>query len=300
MPSLSLPPSVRDARGLGVEALVERLGALDLSSLLVYSIPTAPVSVMPFLAWQFDVISPFWQLLIPGAGVPAIDGVLQKVPVAGVTSITDVGALISVDPLIESEAVIAADQSIAVQRQVLEQALALHGKRGTAWAVKTAIAALGWTNATLLEGQKSWGGTSYSAAQGWAVCRVQVPLAKGGGVPAGGVAPLIAAFNYFKPDRCLLDAVQFVMPPLADALPPMLDFGLGGFFSRDLAADLVPRMADDGFAMSYPVPQSDVWSRVPIADGSYLAAGGVTGAATGVGVVDDGVVVNGTSYGVGQ
>jgi hypothetical protein len=168
MPSLSLPPSVRDARGLGVEALVERLGALDLSSLLVYSIPTAPVSVMPFLAWQFDVISPFWQLLVPGAAVPAIDGVLQKVvPVAGVTSITDVGALISVDPLIESEAVIAAaDQSIAVQRQVLEQALALHGKRGTAWAIKTAIAALGWPSAEILEGQESWGGNAYPASQG--------------------------------------------------------------------------------------------------------------------------------------
>lgn len=76
MPRLQLQPSIRtDSRSRAALRLVERLeapsqhgdvvgtGRMDLSPLLVYWLATTPASALPYLLWQFDLLSPFWSLL---------------------------------------------------------------------------------------------------------------------------------------------------------------------------------------------------------------------------------------------
>lgn len=77
MPGLRLQPSLaRDARSRAALALIERLdwpsqhddavgpGRIDLTPLLIYWIQTTPASALPYLLWQFDMLSPWWQLLV--------------------------------------------------------------------------------------------------------------------------------------------------------------------------------------------------------------------------------------------
>jgi hypothetical protein len=65
----TLTPSggINDVRTQALLSLSARLGNLDLTQLLVYVIANVPSTALPFLAWQFDVLSPFWQLLKPGS-----------------------------------------------------------------------------------------------------------------------------------------------------------------------------------------------------------------------------------------
>jgi Phage tail protein (Tail_P2_I) len=257
--TLQPPASINDARAQALMVLIERLGALDLTPLLVYRIDSVPAGALPFLAWQFDILSPLWQLIAPTS------------------------------PSVEASATEAA-------RDLVKLAIALHRVRGTPYAVKTALAALGWPGAGILEGQASWGGSSWPASQGWAACRISVPLAAtqfdanaippwdpsvsyapgnivtwlGGyfvatGAPLVGVAPEFASvdeitdltvvadwdalvtagwtslgvspppyrppaasdvsvigavFDFFKPSRCWLDSVWFVYPAMSDTLGP--------------------------------------------------------------------------------
>lgn len=61
----------------------------------------------------------------------------------------------------------------ATQQAILQNAIPLHQRLGTPWALKTALALCG-VYVTLLEGQASWGGSSYPSSQGWAAFRVGV------------------------------------------------------------------------------------------------------------------------------
>ncbi|MGK0657664.1 phage tail protein [Methylococcus sp. S2T] len=51
-----LQPSLRDARGLALDALIERISRLDQSALLVYLVDQADSSALPHLADQFHVM----------------------------------------------------------------------------------------------------------------------------------------------------------------------------------------------------------------------------------------------------
>ncbi len=252
MGELQLPPSVRDTRGQAIEGIVNRLAQIDLSPILVYRIDSVPDSALPFLAWQFDVADALFQLLAPGFD----------------------------------------------KRTLIKNAIALKRQVGTPAAIKTALANLGWTSATILEGQNSWGGTFWPANEGWAVCRILINLGMAnpddfavwqapidyaagalvsfngnffwaaGPAPAGtipqfdtidDVPPLLldglvnfddlvqapwvlldpddllqpisaaqvqqitAAFNFFKPARCWLDSVWFVLPAMEDDAPVPAD-----------------------------------------------------------------------------
>jgi len=42
--------------------LIERMDAIDLTSILVYRLDSVPDSALLFLAWQFDLVAPQWQL----------------------------------------------------------------------------------------------------------------------------------------------------------------------------------------------------------------------------------------------
>lgn len=72
---------------------------------------------------------------------------------------------------------------------ILQNALPLHRKLGTPWALKQALALCGFPGVTLQEGQASWGGSSYPSSEGWAVFRVNMGAAASGALysqQAGG------------------------------------------------------------------------------------------------------------------
>ena len=94
MAELQIPPSINDTRSQALMDLVERLGEIDLTPLLVYRIDSVPAAALPFLAWQFDILSPLWQTVAP--------------VITSVDAITNVDLLIDIDTLTEASSVEAA------------------------------------------------------------------------------------------------------------------------------------------------------------------------------------------------
>jgi hypothetical protein len=261
MPRMTLQPSISgDARSQALLGLAERLGRIDLSRLLVYRIASAPAAALPFLAWQFDVLSPLWQLV--GAG--------------DIDALTDIDDLTDIDTIGSS-----GSGEFAEARALIQNAIALHRIRGTAGAVKQAIAALGWT-AALLEGQASWGGNSYPASQGWAVCRVLIQMSAGETIGADDFTAIAAAFNFYKPARVWLDSVIAQWPGLSDTLAPA-PHDVVGMFDR-----LTP---SDAISVIF-TPISDTLARTPAHDRGYQHAG-VTYANQPVGPSDGATTLNG-------
>jgi tail protein P2 I len=310
VPELQPPASISDLRAQGIYALTARFGKLDLTPLLLYTITFAPDSALNWLAWQFDVADALFQLIAPGAD----------------------------------------------QRQLISQAVPLKRFVGTPYAIKTALASLGWPGAAIQEGQNSWGGSSYPSNQGWAVCRIVINLAPfnlagalpwqadrsyssttvvtfngnffaamgpvaAGTIPqfatiddvalddvlsdvdnlvqapwhlvtlgtlnipdASAIALIIAAFYFFAPKRCWLDAVVLAFPPISDRLLPA-PHDVSGVFDRLLPAP------SDKFTVNL-VPQSDNYSHTPLHDRRFLHAG-ITYANIPVGPTDSASILNG-------
>src|SRR5260370_7591381 len=113
MPELSAAPSINDTRTQALLGLISRLSALDLSTILVYRIDSVVDEALPFLAWQFDVLSPLWQLIAPVA--------------LGVDALTNIDLLIDVDNLSESGGLLTElALSEAAQRELLKMPIPLH------------------------------------------------------------------------------------------------------------------------------------------------------------------------------
>jgi P2-related tail formation protein len=280
MAQLTIQPSINDARSQAMLVLIERLGALDLTPLLVYRIASVPDSALPFLAWQFDIVSPFWQLL--GAfGSAALD----------IDSITDIDALTSIDligtPLVGAP-------SSTVQRTMIENAIALHRVRGTPAAIKRALAQLGWPSATLLEGQNSWGGTAYPASQGWAVFRVLIALEANQSVDSSDASLIAAAVDFFKPARAWLDSVWFIVPPLLDDAPvPVVQLNAGGIAQIEL--DTAPSAADS-FALHFaPAPLVDQYGPAAPLYNAHFRHSGITYGANEPNVADSALIIGGAA-----
>jgi len=221
--------------------LIERLDAIDLTPLLVYRIDSAPASALPFLAWQFDIISPLWQTVAP--------------LITSVDAITDVDALIDIDTLTEgpNAATVTQDTVIAAQRSLIKMAIQLHRYRGTPWSIKTALATLGWNSVSIQEGQGAWGGTAYSSNEGWAVFRVIIQLAPDQTIATVSSDIATATINFFKPARSLLDALIFALPPQVDETPTPTDsLTLGGIISYQL--DLAPHPSDATLSLAITTP----------------------------------------------
>ena len=153
MPELSAAPSINDTRTQALLVLIARLGQLDLTPLLIYRIESVVETALPFLAWQFDVLSPLWQLIAPVS--------------FGIDALTNIDLLIDVDDLIEAGGLVPGDDPIVMaERALLLSAIPLHRFLGTPWAIKQALGSLGWSQVTLLEGQLKWGGDAYPWDQG--------------------------------------------------------------------------------------------------------------------------------------
>ena len=282
MPELSAAPSINDTRTQALLVLISRLAALDLTTLLVYRIDSVVADALPFLAWQFDILSPLWQLIAPVA--------------LGVDALTNIDLLIDVDNLIESGGLVTElALTEAAQRELLKNAIALHRFRGTPWAIKQALASLGWTTVSLLEGQTSWGGVAYPSNQGWAVFRVMIDLAVGQGVSIGAASTAVAAVNFFKPARAWLDSVWFAVPAITDAGPvPSDKLTLGGIVKYQLDAAPAPNDNALAFAIAMASLIDAHGPIVPAYDGHYRHSG-ITYGANEPEVADSALIVNGAA-----
>ncbi len=272
MAHLQVQPSINDARSAALLELIERLGALDLTTLLVYRIDSAPDSVLLALAWQFDMLAPQWQLGANSA--------------ESVDALTNIDALTDIDTLSSTDSV-AGPSDYDSLRALLKAAIPLHRTRGTPYAIKTALKSLGWT-ATLLEGQASWGGTGWPASEGWAVFRVYLDLTPGQTVVASDARRAIAAINFFKNARSLLDSLWFAAAGITDSVAPPADFIVSIFSQHDAA----PAPADAISAPAWMI--ADPISIAPHYDGRF-AHGGITYGAAEPPVADNGVVLNGSA-----
>ncbi len=97
---------------------------IDLTPMLVYRIDSVPADALPFLGWQFDIISPLWQTVAP--------------VIKSVDTITDVDALIDIDTLTEADSVgcLQVESQRSQQNALIKMAIQLHRFRGTAWSIK--------------------------------------------------------------------------------------------------------------------------------------------------------------------
>ncbi len=282
MPELSAAPSINDTRTQALLVLITRLGELDLTPLLIYRIESVVETALPFLAWQFDVLSPLWQLIAPVS--------------FGIDALTNIDLLIDVDDLIEAGGVIPGDDpTVTAERALLLSAIPLHRFLGTPWAIKQALGSLGWTQVTLLEGQLMWGGDAYPSDQGWAVFRVMIELVNGQAVPVGSAATAAAAVNFYKPERAWMDSIWFVVPAISDAGPVPSDrLTLGGIVQYQL--DTAPAANDNALSLAIATPAStDAYGPIaPVYNAHYLHSGMSYGANQPV-VADSALILNGAA-----
>jgi hypothetical protein len=214
----------------------------------------------------------------------------------GIDALTDIDSLIDVDNLFESggmASVLALTEG--AQRALLKNAIALHRFRGTPWAIKQALASLGWTQVTLLEGQSNWGGTAFPPNQGWAVFRVTINLAATQSVSLGAAATAMAAVNFFKPARSRMDSVWFAVPPISDAAPrPSDKLTLSGIVKYQLDSARTPK--DN--ALTYAIATAGLTDAhgplVPAYDRHYRHSG-ITYGANEPEVADSALIVNGVA-----
>jgi len=284
MANLQLAPSVRDLRGQAMEAIASRTARIDLTPLFVYRIDSVPATALLFLGWQFDLLSPLWQLVAPA------------------------------NPSLSVE-----DAATAAQRALLKLAIPLHSKNGVVATLRTALTSLGWPNATILEGQNSWGGSVYPSGQGWAVFRILLNMRTLGGpgdfdaagtsdfdelsgeagdfdsiseassmvpisITAAQIGQIVAAAQFFKPARCVFDAVVMQFPGVSDELLP----APSDFSGR---ADFLIPAPSDYYAVSFP-NVSDLYALPATHDRRFTHAG-ITYADGLVGPTDGACTFNG-------
>lgn len=83
------------------------------------------------------------------------------------------------------------------RREIIRQALALQAKRGTPWALRGALAAIGFPGLTIQERTSHW--ASFKLVQ---------PLG-GRSINQAQLARIVAVVERWKPARCVLEAIEF-------------------------------------------------------------------------------------------
>jgi phage tail P2-like protein len=242
--TLTPPSSINDVRTQAHLVIGERLADMPVQNVLNCIITNVPASVLPFLTWQFDVQSPFWQILSPGAS----------------------------------------------QSQLIQDSIQLHRFHGTVFAIEQTLANMGFPDITLQEGQDSFGGTQFPADQGWAVFRVQVPI--NGGAISGTIQSLVeAAINFFKPQRCILDSVQWVND-LDDEIQGLIKDMIQSV-AQGVISDVVFPTPSDIQHVPLFNPFVETKTISPVHDGHFYHSGFFYGVGNPA-VVDSGITANGT------
>ena len=274
--SLAAPPSINDVRTKAHLQLGARLGGIDLSSILLYTLnDNVPDSALPFLAWQFDILSPWWQLLTGPLSQRQLiqDAVplhkFKGTPYAIQTSLTSLGF-----PLAS-----------------IEEGQATWG--GTSWPSDE-----GWAVFRVVIPLENVTITSYAAD--WddvpdidTLCIVD-QMAEGGASTQITIAPdqitqAIAAIDFFKPERCWLDGIWFDAPPIAEPAIPIGDFLA---FTIELSIVEPPLRVTD-ILTPPPAALADTKTTAPLYNTHFFHAG-ITYGASQPAVVDSGVTINGT------
>lgn len=280
MADLQLQPSLQlDKRSNAHLDLIERLGDLDLTSILLYRLNSLVDSATLPMAWQFDVLNP---LLLPLAS-----------NTSQLTNITlDPTILQQLNDLVAQLATASATEALYITYRILILlSTPLHATMGTPASLMTALAILGVPQAVIQEGQNSWGGNQYPSNQGWAVFRITIDIKT--------LAPntnfttltnsIIALANFWKPARCLFDSVQFTFGISELLLPPPTDFLLSAFGQADLIA---PLPSDVIAAPFYIV--TEIKTIVPFYNAQYYFTS-VTYGGTQPAVAEGPLVVNGNA-----
>lgn len=131
--------------------------------------------------------------------------------------------------------------------QVIQSALPLHKISGTPGSIIQALALCGFPGVTILEGQTSWGGSSYPASQGWAVFRVNLGSAGGGGIFSQAVAGTIGGGNenFTLPAIPATGSLRVFYSGLL--LRPTIDFSSSGTALTTTFAPVVPDVLSSAF-----------------------------------------------------
>lgn len=283
MAELQIPPSIDDERSRALLELIRRLGAIDLVPLLVYRIDSVPESALPYLAWQFDILSPLWQMVAPAQ--------------SSVDALTNIDALIDIDRLIEAPLYGASVENpqVKIHRELLKTAIPLHRFRGTPWAIKNALATLGWRDVAIVEGEASWGGNRFPSGQQWAVFRVLVNLDQDDRVSPEDPQIAAAAINFFKPARAWLDSLWFVVPGIADVGPSPSDkFELGGIAEFEIDTAAAPDDSQFTIDVVEPPAADRCGPVAPLHDAHYRYSGITYGADEPI-VADSALILNGAA-----
>lgn len=168
-----IPDGIRDASTEALNELIDRLGTIDLTPLLIYLIDNVTATALPHLAEQFHVTGlEGWELA-------------------------------------ETE---------EEKRSLIKRAIELHRYKGTPWAVKEAIKAVGYYNAEIIErlpyvkydGQHYYSGTEdYGGGARWAMFRVLIDIGEKKRLTHSDIEKLIWLINEYKNVRSHLKDVSF-------------------------------------------------------------------------------------------
>lgn len=272
--SLSAPGSINDSRTAAHLAIGQRLGTLDLSPLLVNTVTSAPASALPFLAWQFDVLSPWWQLLAgPESQTAIIQNAVALHRYSGtVASIQNIMANLGfpVVTIQEGQSTWGGDQYPADE----------------GWAVFRVLAAQYTGSAET--NPASWDDVddvdSLTDIDALAEAGDIVPIA----VTLATEQQAISAINFFKPQRSILDSLWFIAPPISD------DVAVADFLTIVAANYIQEAPIDiDDFVTAPAWALADVKVTAPLYDAHFYHAGITYGASQPV-VVDSGISIGGT------
>ena len=268
---LSPQPSINDVRGGAMAQLVARLGALDLTPLLVYRLDSVPDSALVALAWQFDMLEPQWQLEAP-SGITLRNLLKLAIPMHRTLG--------------TPAAIINALEALGFPNVTIQEGQASWGGNSwpsnEGWAVFRVLIPFGSASAPT-------GIDDITDVDDLTdIDDIGTPGGGGLTITAALLAQIIAAINFFKPTRSWLDSLWFLISPILDQAPTPTDFIVSIFSQYNTA----PTPTDIVSAPAWPL--ADTKTIAPKYNDHFVHAG-ITYGANEPAVADDDVTVNGAA-----
>jgi len=274
--SLIAPSSINDARTQAHLQIGQRLGTIDLTPLLIYTFLETPPSLIPFLAWQFDIVAPWWQLLTgPESQLTIIRQAIQLHRFKGT--------------VFAIESIMA---GLGFQAPVIQEGEAT-------WGGATFPPSQGWALFRVIVPKAAITLASPQPAEWDAVSDVDMLLDIDGIEQASGIAgavvtatietQAVSAINFFKPERSLLDSLWFQELPIDEPALGMRDF----ITLKAGNSVLEPPIFVSDIVTVPAWAVSDAKSTAPLYSAHFFHAG-ITYGANEPAVVDSGIVINGT------
>jgi hypothetical protein len=274
--SLTAPSSINDLRTEAHLQIGQRLGTIDLAPLLIYTFLETPPSLIPFLAWQFDIVAPWWQLLTGPESQLAI--IRQAISLHRFK-----GTVFAIEAIMAG---------LGFQAPVIEEGEASWG--GTRFPPSQ-----GWALFRVIVPKAAITLASPQPASWDAVSDIDVlldidTLQQAAGISGAVVTQTIemqavSAIDFFKPERSLLDSLWFQELPIIEPALAVSDFIT---LKADNSLVEPPVLVSD--IVTVPAwAVSDAKTTTPLYSAHFFHAG-ITHGANEPAVVDSGIVINGT------